>query len=52
MASNLNDNDEERDRRVELVGEYYLQTPNASVRSTANYFTEHYFTISGATVSN
>ncbi|MBQ7240711.1 MAG: sporulation transcriptional regulator SpoIIID [Bacilli bacterium] len=44
--------EEERNNRIKLVGEYYINTPNASVRSTSQYFKENYFDISIATVSN
>ena len=44
MASNLKD-DEERDRRVELIGEYRLQT-GESTRNIAKYFKETQFPIS------
>lgn len=44
--------DEERRERIKMVGEYYINTPNASVRSTSQYFKENYFDISIATVSN
>ena len=44
--------EEERNNRIKLVGEHYINTPNASVRSTSQYFKENYFDISIATVSN
>ena len=44
--------EEERNNRIKLVGEYYINTPNASVRTTSQYFKENYFDISIATVSN
>ena len=50
MASNLNDY-EELERRVKLVGDYVKKT-GFSTRKTAKYFTENYFQISNATVSD
>lgn len=50
MAAKVPDN--ERDERIILVGEYYTNTPNASVRSTAEYFSNNFFKISFATVSD
>ena len=44
--------EEERNNRIKMVGEYYINTPNASVRTTSQYFKENYFDISIATVSN
>ena len=44
--------EEERNNRIKFVGEYYINTPNASVRTTSQYFKENYFDISIATVSN
>lgn len=43
--------DEERERRIKLVGDYVKDT-EASVRQTALYFTENFFSISIATVSD
>ena len=50
MASTLK-NDEEREERVLLVGEYVKET-GASTRKTAEYFTKTYFPISNYTVSD
>ena len=44
--------EEERNNNIKFVGEYYINTPNASVRTTSQYFKENYFDISIATVSN
>ena len=43
--------EEERERRIVLVGEYVKET-GASTRDTARYFTETYFPISNCTVSD
>ena len=43
--------DEERDRRIELVGEYVLYN-GASTREAASFFTENLFPISNYTVSD
>ncbi len=43
--------DEEIQRRIILVGDYVKET-SSSTRETAKYFTENYFPISNATVSN
>ncbi len=48
MARNLKD-DNERERRVDLVGSYVLETGD-SMRKTAAFFTENYFPISYVTV--
>ena len=45
------ESDEERDRRVLLVGEYVMNT-GSSTRKTASFFTKTYFSISNATVSD
>lgn len=50
MAKNIK-NEEERNRRVLMVGEYIKNT-GASTRKTAQYFTRTYFNISNATVSD
>lgn len=50
MANTLK-NDEEREERVLLVGEYVKET-GASTRKTAEYFTKTYFPISNYTVSD
>ena len=50
MASTLK-NDEERNERIILVGEYVKNT-GASTRKAAEYFTRTYFPISNATVSD
>lgn len=49
MARTLKD-DEERLRRIMLIGEYMYVT-GSSTRKTAKYFTENYFEISNYTVS-
>ena len=48
MARTLKD-DEERDRRIEEVGEYFLQTGD-STRKIAAYFTKYKYPISNYTV--
>lgn len=45
------DNDEERLRRIIMVGKYIADT-GSSTRQTAKYFTENYFPISNYTVSD
>lgn len=50
MAQNIED-EEERNRRVLMVGEY-IKVTGASTRKTAQYFTKTYFPISNATVSD
>lgn len=50
MAQNIKD-EEERNRRVLMVGEY-VKVTGASTRKTAQYFTKTYFHISNATVSD
>lgn len=49
MANKLTE--EERLERIKLVGEYYTNTENASVRSTVEYFKKNNMDISVATVS-
>lgn len=49
MAAHLKD-EKERDRRIKLVGDYFLQT-GKSTREISKYFTENYFDISNKTVS-
>lgn len=49
MASTLND-DDERNRRIDEIGEYFLKT-GASTRSIADYFTKNKYPISNYTVS-
>jgi hypothetical protein len=44
--------DEEREERVNLVGEYITANPNASVRSTAKHFQEIGFSMSYVTVQD
>lgn len=50
MAQNIKD-EEERNRRVLMVGEY-VKVTGASTRKTAQYFTKTYFPICNATVSD
>ena len=50
MSSKLTE--EERLERIKLVGEYYINTKDASVRSTVEYFKKNNMDISTATVSN
>lgn len=50
MASNLK-SDEERIRRIKMVGDYAIKT-NASTREIAKYFSENYFKISNSTVAD
>ena len=45
------ESDEERERRVILVGKYVADT-KSSTRDTADYFSRTYFPISNATVSD
>jgi len=45
------ENEEERERRIILVGEYVKET-GASTRKTAEYFSKTYFKISNCTVSD
>lgn len=49
MAANVG-NDEERDKRIILVGEFIIKHPEMSTRKVAEYFSENYFNISNATV--
>ena len=49
MAANLS-NDDERERRILLVGNYFLENPTASTRSAAKYFSENFFKISNYTI--
>ena len=48
MARTLND-EEERNRRIELVGSYIIKT-GSSIRDTVEYFNENFFKISIPTV--
>ncbi len=50
MAQNIKD-EEERNRRVLMVGEYVILT-GTSTRKTAQYFSKNYFKISNSTVSD
>lgn len=43
-------NDDERERRVLLVGEYFINNPDVSTRKAALYFSENFFKISNATI--
>lgn len=49
MAANIKD-EEERNRRVMLVGKFVIEHPDMSTRKTAEYFTNNFFHISNATV--
>lgn len=49
MAANVS-SDEERQRRIILVGEFFLNNSDVSVRKAAKYFSEKFFPISIATV--
>ncbi len=49
MASKLTE--EERNERIKMVGEYYVNTPDASVRSTVEHFKKQNINISVFTVS-
>ncbi len=44
--------DEEREERINLVGEYYTMNPDASVRSTAKYFSNQGMFMSYVTVQD
>lgn len=48
MARTLND-EEERNRRIELVGSYIIET-GSSIRDTVEFFNENFFKISIPTV--
>ena len=48
MAANLPE--DERNRRILMVGEYFASTPGATTRSTAKHFTELGMAMSNATV--
>ena len=47
MASKISD--DERERRIYLVGTFFLEE-KSSIRKTAAFFTENFFSISSATV--
>ncbi len=49
MAANIKD-EEERNRRVMMIGEFIIEHPDMSTRKTAEYFTKNFFHISNATV--
>ena len=49
MAANIKD-EEERNRRVMMIGEFIIQHPDMSTRKTAEYFTKNFFHISNATL--
>ena len=49
MAANIKD-DDERDKRIIMIGEFIIQHPEMSTRKVAKYFSENYFSISNATV--
>lgn len=49
MAANIKD-EEERNRRVMMIGEFIIQHPDMTTRKTAEYFTKNFFHISNATV--
>ena len=42
--------DDEREKRVELVGKYFEENPNTSTRKAADYFTNNFFKISNYTI--
>ena len=48
MAANLPE--DERNRRILMVGEYFMKTPGATTRSTSKHFTELGMKMSNATV--
>ena len=50
MAANLPE--DERNRRVLMVGEYFISVPGATTRSTAQHFSELGIKMSNATVHN
>lgn len=49
MAANIS-NDEERERRILLIGKYFIENNDTSIRKTAQHFSEKFFPISVATV--
>lgn len=49
MAANIK-NEDERDRRIIMIGEFIIQHPEMSTRKVAEYFSKNYFSISNATV--
>lgn len=49
MAANIKD-EEERNRRIIMVGEFIIEHPSMSTRKIADYFSKNYFRISNATV--
>ena len=49
MAANVS-SEEERERRIIMVGEFIIEHPNMSTRKIAEYFSKNYFSISNATV--
>lgn len=49
MAANIK-NEDERDRRIIMIGEFIIEHPEMSTRKVAKYFSENYFSISNATV--
>lgn len=51
MAKTLKD-EQERLRRINLVGEYFLSNPEASTRNAAKYFLENKILMSNCTISN
>ncbi len=48
MAANFTD--KEREERINLVGEYFINNPGVSTRKIAEYFSNNFFKISNATV--
>lgn len=48
MAANFTD--EEREERINLIGEYFINNPGVSTRKIAEYFSKNFFKISNATV--
>lgn len=49
MAANIKD-EEERNRRIMMIGDFIIEHPYMSTRKTAEYFTKNFFHISNATV--
>ena len=49
MAANVS-SEEERERRIIMVGEFIIEYPSMSTRKIAEYFSKNYFSISNATV--
>ena len=49
MAANVSDN-EERERRILMVGHFFLENEGMSTRQAAKYFSANFFSISNATI--